>query len=157
MNKMINKFVPPYVFWPFMALAAGVAMAFVVVVLLVAGSNPFTVRNVGTMNIKGEPQTVFHVGDVIAIKREVCSKAEVTLEFFPSAFNDKNVMIPLPSGARAYTPGCYTTMYGFYVTPAFKPGHYRYNNLVRYQTNWVGRDESIMYPPLEFEIAANAQ
>ncbi len=157
MNKYINRLVPPYVFWPVLCLCAAVSMALVVVVMLVSGSDPFTVRNLGTQDLTGQPREQFHMGEVVVIRRQVCTSREVALGFYPGLRSAEGVLFALPSGATHFKEGCRETLYGFELPRNLLPGIYTYQNMVQYQTNWVGRDEQNVYPPLKFEVVANAR
>lgn len=155
MNKMLARYVPPYVFWPILVVAVLVGLILVGTVLLITGSNPFTVRNLGTQDLAGQAREQFHAGEFVVVKREVCTSREVALTFYPSMRSAEGVMLTLPSGATQFTQGCRHTLFGFRLPEGIRPGRYTYQNLVQYQTNLIGRDEANVYPPLSFEVVAN--
>lgn len=155
MNKMLARYVPPYVFWPILVIVTMIGLIGVGTVLLITGSNPFTVRNLGTQDLAGIARAQFHPGEFVVVKREVCTSREVVLTFYPGMRSAEGVLFALPPGATQFGQGCRQTLFGFRLAEGLLPGRYTYQNLVQYQTNLVGRDEANVYPPLTFEVVAN--
>jgi hypothetical protein len=119
--------------------------------LILIGGNPMTVTNVGIVSATGFPNDRFHAGDVVGIKRQLCSKHELAVQFFPSLVDSRGYRFPLPGGMAEVQEGCHTTTYGF-VVPDLPAGEYTYSNAVRFQNNLVGRDEAATFPPLRIRI-----
>lgn len=155
MKKILDKHVPPQIFWPAFLLLIFCGLAGAILSIMVVGSNPFQVTNLGTVNVAGQVQTHFHPGDVVVVRRQVCTDKGVTLTFYPGMRSAQGVLFALPVGASRFAKGCRETLYGFTLPPQILPGTYTYQNLVQYQTNWIGRDEANVYPPLTFEVVSN--
>lgn len=151
----MNFFNKPVVFVPLLALLGMVGFSSGWTYLMAVGSNPFTVTNVGTLDIQGRPKTDFSPGDIVVIKRKVCADRAISLEFFPSLRSAEGVFLSLQSGASSYGLGCRETLFGFPLPAKIVDGEYTYSNLIKYQTNWVGRDEMTVYPPLHFTVTSH--
>jgi len=135
-----------------MAYLATLAVAMIVMwwVILIGG-NPYSIRNIGAVDSLGEMQSMFRPGDVVGIRREVCSIAEVGAQFFPALKSEDGYLFPLPGGLVLSKPGCQHTISGF-ILPDLPAGKYTYVNVVRFQNNLVGRDEYAVFPPIEIEV-----
>ncbi|WP_282348057.1 hypothetical protein [Pseudomonas sp. PS01301] len=137
-----------------LVIIAGLGIA-----LLVAssGTQPFKVRNIGIENAGGAPQMQFSAGELVGIRREVCTQSDTAIEFFPSLRRTAGGLVALPQGAVFMNQGCRETVYLFSLPSNLPPGKYEYDNLVKYQSNLIGRDEQTVYPPLELEVVAHAE
>lgn len=119
--------------------------------VVLSGSNPYTVTNVGVVNVRGEAQEQFRPGEVVGIIRNICTSESIGTSFNPGLRNDIGLLFPLPGGVIHSEAGCRQGKYGF-IMPNLPPGTYTYVNTVLYQSNLVGRDEHAIFPPLTLEV-----
>lgn len=119
--------------------------------LTIVGGNPLTVINLGVFRSTGLPMERFHPGEIAGIRRQVCSKQGIAVQFFPALKDSRGFLFPLPGSFTEIQGGCHETTYGF-VVPDLPEGEYVYVNTIRFQNNLVGRDESATYPPLRVRI-----
>lgn len=148
----MKRYLSPNVFWPVLVLASIVISGCTWTYIMVAGSDPLTVRNIGLEDVSGKPATRFEPGELVGVRREVCSSKAMAIEFFPSIRAESGALMALRSGATFTQPECRETVFWFELPEKIPNGRYQYGNLVKYQSNWIGRDEGKAYPPLELEV-----
>lgn len=151
MKTALKHATKPYFFVPAMIISLILSLS-VWTYVMTYSSAPFTVRNVGLETIDGVEKTEFRPGEIIGVRREICSERNIGVQFFPSLRTTRNAMISLGTGAAYVEQGCAQTVFLFAVPTSLPPGSYTYNNLVRYQANLIGSDEATPYPPLQFEV-----
>jgi hypothetical protein len=147
MKKVIHS---PF-FWPVLVLLviAGQAGALVV---FGSGTMPFKVRNIGLESADGTRRTQFAPGEIVGIRREVCADRDIAIEFYPALRSANHGLISLANGATFMRKECRQTV-NLFTLPANLPlGSYQFENVVKYQSNLIGRDEQTIYPPLELEV-----
>ena len=132
--------VPAYIFWPIAYLATLACGMMVLWWTILIGGNPFDVRNIATVDRSGEVTTTFHAGDLVGVRRRVCSEIEMGAQIFPALKNDAGFVFPLPAGLAHQKAGCRHSTYGF-IMPSVPPGRYTYVSTAVFQNNLVGRDE----------------
>lgn len=147
MKKVIHS---PF-FWPLLVLLviAGQACTLAVVGM---GAMPFKVRNIGLEAADGTHRNHFSPGEIVGIRREVCADRDISIEFFPALRNNRNGLISLPNGATFMRKECRQTVNIFTLPDNLPSGRYQFENVVKYQSNLIGRDEQTIYPPLELEV-----
>lgn len=147
MKKVIHS---PF-FWPIVVLLviAGQAGALVIVG---SGTMPFQVRNIGLEGADGIQRSHFAPGDIVGIRREVCADRDISIEFFPSLRSANDGQISLISGASYMRKECRQTVNLFTLPTNLPIGRYQFENIVKYQSNLIGRDEQTIYPPLQLEV-----
>lgn len=143
--------VPAYIFWPIAYLATLACGMILLWWTILIGGNPYEIRNIATLDARGEVSKAFRPGDLVGVRRRVCTDIEIGAHIYPALKNDKGFVFPLPSGIAHQTSGCRHSTYGF-VMPALPPGHYTYVSTALFQNNLVGRDEFAPYPPLHIEV-----
>lgn len=148
MKNLIRR----HILFPILVLLAVAVMGSIWTYFMVSGSTPFTIRNIGVENADGAPQTVFKPGEVVGIRRELCSSQDLGIEFYPSLRTQGGGVLPLGHSAAFMRKDCRQTVFLFVLPSAVPAGHYQYLNVVKYQTNLIGRDELTVYPPLELEV-----
>jgi hypothetical protein len=120
-------------------------------VFLLMGSNPFTVRSVATVDASGSVTSKFHRGDLVGVRRVLCSKRETDSQFRMSLKSDLGLVVPLFGVVTHVKEGCNQYGYGF-VMPPLPPGIYTFSSTVMFQTNLVGRDEFAEFEPIAIEV-----
>lgn len=142
---------PAYLFWPvlYLALLAISIVAFWWIILI--GGNPVEIENVGTFDRYGEARSKFRPGELVTVRRKVCSSHALGIQFFPSLISPGGAMFALEGGFAVLQEGCRPTVYTF-VVPDVDAGTYSYVSSVKFQNNLVGRDEFSVYPPLAIEV-----
>lgn len=145
--------VPSYVLWPFVLLTGlFFAVSFWWYVVLVGG-NPYDVSTLGVFNTSGQAQQVFRVGEMVAIKRNVCTSARVGGESFPVLVSRATgYRYSFPHSLVLREPGCRIAVHA-YAVPNVPPGRYVFTNTIRYQNNLIGRDEYAVLPTVEIEVS----
>lgn len=148
----MKKLTSPHV-WPVIAVLMMFVMGIAVwTVMMVSGSKPVSVRNIGLEDARGTPKTAFTPGEVVAVRREVCSTKPLAVEFFPSLRSASGALMALGHGASYLAAECRETVFMFILPEQVPAGRYQYGNLIKYQSNLIGRDEDKVYPPLELEV-----
>lgn len=148
----MKRYLSPNVFWPILVLAAITISSATWTYIMVAGSDPLSVRNLGLQDIHGQPAAKFEPGAIVGLRREVCSAKAMTVEFFPSLSMEDGGHLSLDNGAVYLAAECRETVTLFELPRSVPLGRYQYGEVVKYQSNWIGRDESVVYPPLELEV-----
>lgn len=120
--------------------------------ILLIGATPFKVQSIAAMNEAGAQQRVFHVGDLVSIRRVVCSDRGISTQYRPYLTSDLGQLIPMLGGVTTYQEGCHQYGYAF-IMPALPPGAYQFNSTVIYSANLVGRDEFFNLPGVDLEVA----
>lgn len=82
----------------------------------------------------------------------MCADRDISIEFFPALRNNRNGLISLPNGATFMRKECRQTVNIFTLPDNLPSGRYQFENVVKYQSNLIGRDEQTIYPPLELEV-----
>jgi hypothetical protein len=118
---------------------------------VLVGGNPLTFKSAHIVNNEGREVAALHVGEAAGIRRFVCSKQPVGVEFFPTLRDSAGLLYPLPSGMIEAHKGCAFRTYGF-VVPDIPPGDYVYQSTIRFQANLVGRDEMSASPEVKLRI-----
>ena len=118
---------------------------------VLAGGNPLTFKTSKMVDEQGEVIRMLTPGQSVGVKRLVCSKQEVGVEFFPSLRDKDGLVYPLQSGMFTISEGCQVKSYGF-IVPKVPAGQYSYQGTIRFQTNLVGRDEMIVSPEIIVEV-----
>jgi len=148
----MKRYLSPNVFWPILVLAAITISGATWTYIMVAGSDPLSVRNIGLQDIHGNQASQFAPGDLVGVRREVCSTKAMAIEFFPSLRSEAGALVSLGHGATYVKAECRETVFLFELPEQIPQGRYQYGNIVKYQSNWIGRDEGKVYPPLELEV-----
>lgn len=139
--------------WPCLYLAALFLMLGLLGYLVFVGGSPLRVDQAGVVvNATGAPQDNFHPGELAVIRREVCSSKQQALLFYPALRSAQGVLYPLPAGMSYFDTGCRQSGYAFAV-PMLPAGQYTFATQIAFQNNLVGRDESMIYPPLSLWIS----
>lgn len=124
-------------------------MSFWYVVLV--GGNPFTVQSITSVNETGSTQTAFRPGELVSVRRIVCSERKIGTQYRPFLTSDLGQVIPMLGGVTAYAEGCHQYGYAF-IMPALPPGSYTFNSSTIYSVNLVGRDEFFALPGVSLEV-----
>lgn len=148
----MKRVISPNVFWPVLVLASIAICGSTWTYIMVSGSDPLTVRNIGLEDASGRPATEFMPGDIVGVRREVCSTKAMAVEFFPSLWSETGGQFSLGHGASYLERECAETVILFELPKQIPAGRYQYGNIVKYQSNLIGRDETAVYPPLELEV-----
>jgi len=119
--------------------------------ILLVGSQPFTVRSVLTVDATGAVHSRFSPGDLVGVRRVLCSTTEADVQFRMSIRSDLGLVVPLFGVVARVAPGCHQYGYGF-IMPPLPPGTYNIHSTVIYQTNLVGRDEFSEFDPVSIEV-----
>lgn len=120
--------------------------------LSIHGGNPMTLKSEEVLGGNGSPSDVFRPGDIAGVRRQICSDKHVAVQSFPALTSAQGYRFPLPSSFVEVEAGCQSTTYGF-VVPNLPSGVYKYDSVIRFQNNLVGRDESASYPTITLGIA----
>lgn len=132
-------------------LAALFASLIVLWGFLLIGGNPMTVQSTVSLDSSGIESALFKSGDAVTIKRLICSKRQVTIEHFPALNDSGGNWHPLRGGAITLGAGCGEVSHLF-VMPDLQSGPYEYTSTIKFQTNLVGRDESVEFPPVSLTV-----
>ena len=147
MKKVIHS---PF-FWPILVLlviaAQGAALA-----VFVSGNMPFEVKNIGFEGADGTARSEFFPGEIVGIRRQVCADRDIAVEFYPALRSSGNGLIALANGATFMRNECIQTVNLFTLPDNIPAGRYTFENVVKYQSNLIGRDEQAIYPPLQLEV-----
>lgn len=147
----MKKVIHSPLFWPVLVLLVIAGQAGTLV-LVGSGAMPFQVRNIGLEGADGIQRSQFAPGEIVGIRREVCADRDIAIEFFPSLRSAQDGLISLASGATYMRKECKQTVNLFTLPTNLPHGRYQYENIVKYQSNLIGRDEQTIYPPLELEV-----
>ncbi len=115
------------------------------------GHNPLTVDATRIMTMTGAPTHDLRVGAVIGVHRNICSSERIGVRFFPSLRDASGKQFTLPPGVYEIPEGCADKAYGF-VVPDIPPGDYTYICALQFQSSLVGRDDTVMAPPVNVRI-----
>jgi len=138
--------------WVLLYLTGLFAGLIMLLYLFTVGGNPMKVTDSGHLyDMSGQPRDEFRSGDLVTVRREICSTQTQTLLFTPALRNSNGVLFPLPPGRSLYERGCRPSGYSFFVPP-LPAGQYTYVNQITFQNNMIGRDEYATYPPLTMRI-----
>lgn len=148
----MKRFLSPNVFWPVFVLAAIAIGGASWTYIMVTGGAPVSVRNIGLEDVTGRARGTFHPGEIVAVRREVCSDRGITVEFFPALRSETGGLLALGNGASYLRAECRETVFWFVLPEHIPQGRYQYGNIIKYQSNLIGRDEDQVYPPLELEV-----
>lgn len=151
MNR-IHVTVPSYIFWPLAYLATLAVSIGVLWWVILIGGNPFVFRDIVAVDALGEATNAFTIGEVVGVRRQICSSEPAALHNFPTLRDQRGLTYSLPSSFILVKQGCSSSIYGF-VMPPLPPGIYTYTSVARFQTNLVGRDEYTSSPPLTIEVS----
>lgn len=137
---------PPYLFWPLLFLAALSISTVALWWIILAGGNPFTVKNVALRPV------LVHPGEVATVVREICTDRAYLTEYRPwlRRKSDGSVFM-IQGGMLQIDKGCNPSEVLFLV-PGVPPGRYEYAASLKFQNNLVGRDEHTAFPPMEIEV-----
>ena len=148
---MKHFIVPIYVFWPLTYLATLAVSIITLWWAILIGGNPFTFKDIVAVDAQGEAGAEFRPGDVVGVRRNICSDTAVQLHVFPELRSASGMSIPLATSLIPAQRGCMSLMYGF-VLPPVPPGRYTFVSTARFQNNLVGRDEYTPFPPIAIEV-----
>ena len=123
--------------------------------MILVGGQPFTAQNLELVGLDGKPRSEFSQGEVMGVKRKICSSRPITLQFHPRMQMDNGFWFALPGAAVKTVDGCFESIYGV-VIPGIPPGSYTYTNTVTFQNNLVGRDEDVVFPSFKVRILPHA-
>lgn len=134
------------------AYMTALCVAFVVFwYVLLVGGNPFTVRSIHTVDATGAVQQRFHRGDLVGVRRVLCSARDTDAQFRMSIKSDLGLVVPLFGVVTRVAEGCHQYGYGF-IMPPLPPGVYNFSSTVIFQSNLVGRDEFAEFEPVALEV-----
>lgn len=141
--------------WAFFGACSYLGALFISTIILwwaaLAGGKPLTIPTSEVVDYRGMEIRSAKPGQAIGIRREVCSKQESGVKFFPTLKDEAGLLFPLPSGMLYLIEGCDVEIYGF-IVPNLPPGTYQYQSAIQYQANLVGRDEAILTPSVTLVI-----
>jgi len=156
MNSNTPVKIPDFIKTHGMLLASIYMTALVVVVgvfwyVLLVGGSPFTVRSIAAVDAQGNVRTAFQRGDLVGIRRVVCSKQDTDAQFRMSIKSDLGLVVPLFGVVSHMKEGCHQYGYGF-VMPPLPAGTYTFSSTVIFQANLIGRDEYSEFEPITIEV-----
>lgn len=148
----MKKLISPHLRLPLLLVLAMFLSFAAWTVLMTMGSMPFQVRNIGVESVDGVSKSQFLPGEIVGVRREVCADRDIAVEFFPGLRTPTNGLMSLGHSAAFMRRECRQTVFLFTLPLGLPPGHYSYVNIVKYQSNLIGRDEQTVYPPLDLEV-----
>lgn len=149
---MSGRNLPSYVVWPaILLLGLFVAVSTWWYVVLIGG-DPYDIKTIAILNKSGKEQRAFRAGELVAIKRLVCTNTRVGGESFPALINHHTgFRFTFAPSLVLRDPGCRVAIYAF-TMPDLPAGRYAYSNTIRFQNNLIGRDEYTIVPPIDIEV-----
>lgn len=121
---------------------------------VIFGDNPIRVGSPSLIGRSGFSLDTFTPGETVAVKNKFCSEKKISVGFFPSLSSRDGTWIPIPGGVTTIDKGCRDFVHEFSLPP-LAPGEYKYAATVKYQTNLVGRDDTISIPPVVIVVPAH--
>lgn len=119
--------------------------------MALVGHNPLSFDVTHIVTGSGQPTSLLKVGSVIGVHRDICSTDQIGVKFFPSLRDAKGQQFTLPPGVYDLDKGCTEKAYGF-VVPDIPAGEYTYICAIQFQSSMVGRDDTVMAPPVKVRI-----
>lgn len=90
-------------------------------------------------------------GQIASIKHSICSANTVSVDIFASLNGPEDRWFPIPSGVTTLSVGCHDIVHEFTV-PDIEDGEWVYKTKIKYQTNMVGRDDTIDLSPVRIMV-----
>lgn len=90
-------------------------------------------------------------GQLASIKHTICSTKTVTIDIFSSLNGPDDRWYPIPSGVTTLGVGCRDIVHEFTV-PDVEDGEWVYQAKIKYQTNMVGRDDTLDLSPVRIMV-----
>lgn len=149
---MSQQKIPIYVVWPSLVLASLFIAVSAWWYVVLVGGNPYDIKTLAVLDQYGIEQRSFKPGEVIGIKRSVCTSSRVGGESFPVLISRQTgLRYPFPHSLVLREPGCTVGVHA-YTIPDVPAGSYTFRNTIRYQNNLIGRDEYAVLPSVEIEV-----